>query len=223
MALIQSSDKLCDVITSSIDIIPVLNRFGIILGTGDLSIKDICKKHNLDTDFFLCIINTYVNEEYFPEKALKSFCATTIISYLEKTNNFYVNFQLPNIERHFMSLLSRSGENNNLGVMMKFFAEVKGDIISRINNDRQQWYPAIKMAEQGTRPDEEVNIDTSDAIIDKLNDLKNMFIIHLNGQYDSNLCYGVIVAITAMEREIKQNDRIRNRILLPLYNSILEN
>ncbi len=48
-----------------------------------------------------------------------------------------------------------------------------------------------------------------------------MFIMHLSGQYDLNLCYGVIVAIITLEKDIRQNNRIRNRILLPISRSLL--
>ncbi len=220
MALIQAHTKLSDIIIASPDIIPVINRFGITLGTGDKNIEMVCSEHNLDTDFFLCIINTFVNEEYFPEKILKSFCATTITSYLEKTNAYYVNFQLPNIERHFGSLIMRSGNNNNLELMKRFFDELKNDIINRINLDSQCWFPAIKALENGEKRDADIKIEYSSAILDKLNDLKNMFIIHLNGCYDLNLCYGVISAIILLEKDIRQNDRIRNRILTPLFSSL---
>lgn len=212
MALIQAQNQLSDIIISHPDIIPVINRFGITLGTGDNTIETICTKHNLDTDFFLCIINTFINDEYFPEKMLKSFCASTIISYLEKTYNYYLNFQLPNIERHFASLIMRSGDNNNLGLMKRFFDELKGDIINRINHDTQQWFPEIKSSN--------IKIDNSTSILDKLNDLKSMFILHLSGSYDLNLCYGVISAIILLEKDIRQNDRIRNRILIPLSQSM---
>ena len=47
-----------------------------------------------------------------------------------------------------------------------------------------------------------------------------MFILHLTGNYDLNLCYGVINAIILLEKDIRQNDRIRNRILLPLFQSL---
>ncbi len=212
MALIQAQNQLSDIIISHPDIIPVINRFGITLGTGDNTIDSICANHNLDTDFFLCIINTFINEEYFPEKMLKSFCASTIVSYLEKTYNYYLHFQLPNIERHFASLIMRSGDNNNLGLMKRFFDELKGDIINRINQDTQQWFPKIKSSN--------IKIDNSTSILDKLNDLKSMFIIHLSGSYDLNLCYGVISAIILLEKDIRQNDRIRNRILIPLSQSL---
>lgn len=219
MALIQAQTKLSDIIISNPDIIPVINRFGITLGTGDYTIETICIKHNLDTEFFLCIINTFINEEYFPEKTLKTFHASTIVSYLEKTNNYYLNFQLPNIDRHFASLIMRSGENNNLELMKRFFDELKCDIISRITHDTQQWFPKISALGNGAKT-LAITIDDSSSILDKLNDLKNMFILHLTGNYDLNLCYGVINAIILLEKDIRQNDRIRNRILLPLFQSL---
>lgn len=218
MALIQAHTKLSKVISNAPDIIPVINRFGITLGTGDNTIQTICTTHKLDTDFFLCIINTYINDEYFPEKILKSFCATTIVSYLEKTYQYYLHFQLPNIERHFASLITRSGNNNNLNLMKRFFDELKEDIALRIDNDITNWFDSIK---EGNIVEKKVAIDEASTILDKLNDLKNMFIIHLNGSYDLNLCYGVISAIISLEKDIRQNDRIRNRILLPIYNTIL--
>ena len=52
MALIQAQNQLSDIIISHPDIIPVINRFGITLGTGDNTIDSICANHNLDTDFF---------------------------------------------------------------------------------------------------------------------------------------------------------------------------
>ena len=41
--------------------------------------------------------------------------------------------------------------------------------------------------------------------IEKLNDLKSFFVLHLTGKYDLNLCYGVIFAIFSLEKDIKQN------------------
>ena len=56
----------------------------------------------------------------------------------------------------------------------------------------------------------------ADSIEDKLSDLKNMFVIHLRGDYDRNLCQAVLFAIISFEKDIRQNNRIRNHILYPL-------
>ena len=221
MALVNIHNKLCDVLNVSPEIIPLINRLGISLGTGDKDIEKICHEHNIDADFLLAIINTYINEEYFPESVLKKFCASTIVSYMQKTYTFYEYFQLANIERHFNALISRSGENNNLGLMKRFFDELKQDILDRIAVDNKEWFPCIEAIENGENVTNPIYPNEETSIHDKINDLKNMFIIHLSGSYDQNLCYGVITAIITLEKDIRQNDRIRNRILLPLYKSMI--
>lgn len=221
MALIYANTPLCEIIAHEPSVIPVINRFGILLGTGDATIANICDRYSLDVEFFLTILNTFINEEYFPERILKSFCASTIIEYLQKTNDYHLRVQLPNIDRHFGLLIDRSPSDNNLAVIQQFYFELRQELSTRINNDTISWFPTILELEreQTTRPDIETTAsyrEDSDPIEDKLHDLKNMFIIHLSGNYDMNLCYGVIVAIMALEKDIKQNNRIRNRILSPI-------
>ena len=131
MALINAETKLCDVILHEPSVIPVINRFGIILGVGDKSIRTVCEEKNLDCEFFVTILNTFINEDYFPENRLKSFCATQIVNYLTQTNAYYEQFQIPNIERHFNFLINQSdSENNNLELMKQFFDELKKDYFS---------------------------------------------------------------------------------------------
>ena len=121
MALINAETKLCDVILHEPSVIPVINRFGIILGVGDKSIRTVCEEKNLDCEFFVTILNTFINEDYFPENRLKSFCATQIVNYLTQTNAYYEQFQIPNIERHFNFLINQSdSENNNLELMKQY-------------------------------------------------------------------------------------------------------
>ena len=74
--------KLCDIILHEPTLIPVLNRFGITLGIGDKSIRSVCEENSLDTDFFLTILNTFINEELFPENRLKTFCCWPKLRYI---------------------------------------------------------------------------------------------------------------------------------------------
>ena len=228
MALINADCKLCDVILNEPSIMPVNNRFGIILGVGDKSIRTVCEEKNLDCEFFVTILNTFINEDYFPENRLKSFCATQIVDYLTLTNSYYQQFQIPNIERHFNSLISQSdSDNNNLELMKQFFEELKKELLSRIEHDRTSWFPAIRAAAeqlQGEYYGEHIHYDHDepDSLEEKLDDLKSLFVIHLRGEYDLNLCHGVIFALYSLEKDIKQHNRIRNRILRPIADAMLK-
>ena len=66
MPLVYPNMQLSEVVEEHPSLIPVINRFGIRLGLGDKSVKTLCEEHSLDTDFLLTVINTFLNEEYFP-------------------------------------------------------------------------------------------------------------------------------------------------------------
>lgn len=229
MALIYADLKLCDIILNEPTLIPVINRFGIALGIGDKSVRTICEEKGLDCHFFLTMLNTFINEEYFPENRLKTFCIAQIVDFLNKANLYYERFQLPNIERHFNSLIEKSDvDNNNLELVRKFFIEFKKELLIRIENDKLHYFPSIKeiyirLNEQ--KPEEhEMDLvhqeEEQDPIEAKLNDLKSLFVKHLTGEYDVNLCYAVIFALYSLEKDIHQHNRIRHRILEPMVNAV---
>ena len=222
MALITPDTKLCEVIVDEPSVVPVINRFDIVLGVGDRTIKSICKEKGIDTSFFITILNAFIHESFFLENVTGAFNAGDVVDYLRKTNNSYLRNQLPNIERHFAALISRSDSNNNLPLLFNFYREVKTEIERRIDSDNQ-WFDAIISAEQSNS---EVSVAgnavqaESDSIEDKLSDLINMFVIHLRGDYDRNLCHAVLFAVISLEKDIRQNNRIRNRVLRPLVDAL---
>lgn len=222
MALVTPDTKFCEVIVDEPSVVPVINRFDIVLGVGDRTIKSICKEKGIDTSFFITILNAFINESFFLENVTGAFNAGDVVDYLRKTNNSYLRNQLPNIERHFAALISRSDSNNNLPLLFNFYREVKTEIERRIDSDNQ-WFDAIISAEQSNS---EVSVTgnaaqaESDSIEDKLSDLINMFVIHLRGDYDRNLCHAVLFAVISLEKDICQNNRIRNRVLRPLVDAL---
>ena len=222
MALVTPDTKLCEVIVDEPSVVPVINRFDIVLGVGDRTIKSICKEKGIDTSFFITILNAFLHESFFLANVTGAFNAGDVVHYLRKTNNSYLRNQLPNIERHFAALISRSDSNNNLPLLFNFYREVKTEIERRIDSDNQ-WFDAIISAEQSNS---EVSVAgnavqaESDSIEDKLSDLINMFVIHLRGDYDRNLCHAVLFAVISLEKDIRQNNRIRNRVLRPLVDAL---
>ena len=62
MDIFKTTDPLAEVINKNVDLIPVINRFGIKLGFQNKTIEEVCNTYKVNTDFFLTIINTYHNE-----------------------------------------------------------------------------------------------------------------------------------------------------------------
>lgn len=228
MPLVYPTMQLSEVVEEHPSLIPVINRFGIRLGLGDKSVKTICDEYALDSDFLLTVINTFLNEEYFPEKKLQTFHTTQIIDYLTKTNHSYQQYQIPNIERHLGSFISMSAPGNQtLGLIGKFFSSFREELTARIEKDEKVWFPyCLSLSKKlndyheanGTKKSLHLNseVRTEDVIEALLADLKSIMVKHLSGEYNENLCYAVIFAISSLEKDIKQHNRIRYRILMPM-------
>lgn len=225
MSLVYANMQLSEVVEEHPSLIPVIHRFGIRLGLGDELVGIVCEKNDLDPDFFLTMINTFLNEDYFPEKKLQGFHLSQIIDYLTKTNHYYQRHQLPNIERHLRSFISMSDpDNNSLTLIGKIFDSFKEKLISRIKHDEKEWFPyCLSLSNDSTkayilsRDDAE---EAEDPIESLLTDLKHIMVKHLTGEYDENLCHAVIFSVSTLSKDIKQHNRIRFRILQPVVAGI---
>ncbi len=195
MSFINEDNILSEVVEKHYELIPVINRFGIRLGLSDVSIKDICQTHEINPDFFLVIINTFLNEDYFPEKKLQTFSVHQIANYLKQTDMYYLHVMLPNIERHLNAFVTLSSpKNEQLGLIHKFFQKFKSELINRI--------------ETGGLDDNHTG--------EMLYDMKQIMIKHLRGNFNDNLCYAVVFSISGLEKDIQMHNHIRNKILKPV-------
>ena len=221
--------RLSEVVEENTSLIPVIHRFGIHLGLGDKTVEEICTQYNLNTDFFLTMINTFLNADYFPEKKLQGFHTSQIIDYLTKTNHYYQRHQLPNIERHLRSFLAMSDpDNHSLTLIEKIFNSFKDLLLHRIKNDEKEWFPyclsiSKPLKNEAFALDKNHPEETEDSIEALLTDFRRIMIKHLSGEYDENLCHAVIFAISLLAKDIKQHNRIRFRILQPIVEGMQQN
>ncbi|MDR1402629.1 MAG: helix-turn-helix transcriptional regulator [Tannerellaceae bacterium] len=219
--------QMSEVVEEHASLIPVINRFGIRLGLGDSSVNEICHNHQLDADFFLTVINTFLHEEYFPEKKLQSFHTSLIIDYLQKTNHYYRQNQLPNIERHLTYFIKVSAPGNqSLSFIGAFFAECKKAFDARMDYDEKTWFPYCLALNESRRQRTDAPIPQASSLQcednreELLADLKKIIVKHLSGSYDENLCYAVVIAVNNLQKDMKQQNRIRYRILVPMVTAM---
>jgi len=220
MPVYSQDTMMQEVVMHDLTVLPLLNRFGILLGVSDLTIGEICERKGIDADFFLSVVNTYIKDDYTPHIDRNRWNLKDTVDFLSRTNKYYSDTLLPTIERHFSMLHERSRHlENNISYLWKFFQELKNELLARIRIDETIWFPAL--LDNGEklcgafRLIEKLPSDER-AIEDKVNDLVSFFVIHLKGDYDPNLCMGVITSVFALDKEIKKNNRIRQKILRPL-------
>lgn len=221
MPIYNKESKLNEPLKQDPSLIQVIGRFGISIGVGDATIREICYRHDLDAEFFLAVINTYLNSNYYPELISGPRHLETLLDYLRQTDSYYREVQLPNIDRHFQMLMAKSicpetTDQSNLPLLLSFYQELRREMVETIISDIENWFPALRNGDKGACLMINEYLERSHNLEEKISDLISFFIIHLKGYYDSNLCVAVVSAISILAKDMRQNNRIRERILKPL-------
>lgn len=202
MLFLDSSSILSEVIEENHQLIPVINRFGIKLGLGDKTIGNICQAADINPDFFLTILNTYLNENYFPERQLQKFDIELVINYLKQTEGYLVHGQLHNLEKHLNAFIAMSDPNNKqLELIRRLFLKFKDELIKHLG-------------QQG--------ITGENTSVTLLSDLKSIIIKHISGSYNENMCYAVIFSLDSLLNDLQRHDRIKEKILYPMIDDLIE-
>lgn len=228
--LITKNIKMADVIHLDYFTLSVLNRFGIELGFGDKTVSEVCKQYQVDLDFFLEIVNTFIDKDYFPKKHLQTFSVNLITDYLQKTHHYYHSIKVPEIESLIEEMVNSCyTQKENLVLLKKFFNNYKQELLNHTHREEIVVFPYTIAIEKAYSSDvldrsvislmETYSIDVfqneHDDIEEKLFDLKNIIIKYLPQPKDSKLCNRLLHELFNLEQDINDHSRIEEKVLVP--------
>lgn len=231
MAFIKAHTILSDLVQEQIEILPMLHRFGIRLGLGDATISEICEDRNIDTVFFLHILNSYLNPDYLGRLKVSTAHLSLFADYLEETNRSYLSSQLPNIEVHISSFVRRSDSNNPLFMTLPHvLTQLRETLEERIRVDEEEFLPRFRAMAQRLagnissitleQPLEEwttLPIDRTEALV---GDMMQVLIRHLKGDFNDNLLHAVLYSLSMLRNDLASNNRLRARLLDPMMEAM---
>ena len=230
-SIIHDQMKIADVIHLDYNLLPVINRFGIQLGFGEKLVAEICHEKNINTLFFLEVVNTFHDPGYFPKASLLKFPVSLLLDYLQKTHEFYLDVKVPELEKHIHQLISQTpGGGKNMQMIEKFFIDYKKELTDHIQHEEKKVYPYIKKLENALESSidhEEDRLelqqysisdfeDEHDNVEEKLYDLENIIIKYLPAPADSNLCNAILYQLFELEKDLTDHARLEDNILIPM-------
>ena len=109
----EPDDKMILLIKDNYNILQTLSAFGISLGFGDKSVRDVCETQNVDTYTFLAVVNFAINgyRDYDDADRLS---IPTLIKYLKASHEYFLDFQL----QHWMSKTTLLGSSSSYTTSM---------------------------------------------------------------------------------------------------------
>ena len=88
-----------DLICDNYSLLMVMSRFGLSLGFGDRSVKDVCQAQGVDYKTFLAVANFISHEPYTYSGEEDDFSLTALMDYLKQAHTYFLDFNLPAIRR----------------------------------------------------------------------------------------------------------------------------
>lgn len=100
----EADDKMISIIRDNYNILQSLGSFGINLGFGDKTVREVCDEQKVDTYTFLSVVNLTINgyKEYDNADRLS---LPTLLHYLKASHAYYIDFQLPLIRKELVEAL----------------------------------------------------------------------------------------------------------------------
>ena len=217
----NKTDKMAFLLQTNYHLVPVFHRFGFQLGFGNKTVEQLCNENEINTDFFLAIVNTFHNRNFFPEKKLLSFSPLLIIDYLKKTHQYYRTYSLPKIETILHSLLTGvQKEDRDMQMIEKFYQDYKKKLLKHIDDEEQKVFPYIEKLVNSPKNVSELavnlNFEKEHENVDlEIDDLKNLVIKYISPGYDKLVCNELLSEIFRFEKDILDHARMEDLILIP--------
>lgn len=213
----SESDKMYDLITADYSMLLVMHRFGIAMGIGEKSIKEVCKQNNVDCKTFLTVVNFLLDDTLLLPDAGRDISVAPLMKYLQRSHDYFLNFRLPHIRRKLKEALKDDCPPDVAFVILRFFDEYAGEVNKHMAYEEKTVFPYVQHLLEG-RKEAKYNIGIfrkrHDQIDSKLSELKNILIKYYPGT-SNNLLTSVLFNILACENDLASHCKMEDYLFTP--------
>ena len=203
-------------IRDNYDLLQMLGSFGINLGFGDKTVKEICEDNDVDTYTFLAVVNFTING-FGDFDADEQISVPTLLHYLEACHAYFLDFQLPYIRRELQESLD---ERESLAkLILRFYDEYAHEIRRHMKYEQKTLFPYVQSLIDG-HPANDYNVETFSknhgATDKKLRELKLLIIKYLpqDGLHNNQLT-ATLHDIYENEVWLRQHAMVEDNIFVP--------
>ena len=229
LKMYEADDKMINLISDNYNILESLRHFGISMGFGDQTVREVCENQHVDTYTFLAVVNFSING-YRDMEQSDRISIPTLLHYLKSSHAYYLDYQLPDIRNALKEALD---ENDGVArLILKMYDAYAHEIRVHMKYEEHNLFPYVDKLLNNITPGD-YNIETFSKhhgqTTQRLRELKNVIIKYLpsNNQSNNQLTrvlfdlykneewlgqhvevedYIFSPAIQRLERQIKQSD-----------------
>ena len=214
----KPTDHMCDVISDEPSLLQMMSRFGIPLGFGEQTVRQVCESHNVDTTTFLAVANFMKNGSKGAADQLAALSVRCLTDYLKQAHTYFLDFQLPAIRRKLLEAIDCSPENEVSYLILKFYDDYMGEVRKHMQYENRKVFSYVEELLQGRRSGDfsikqfgraHGNMEL------KLQELKNIIIKYYTPTDKAELLNNVLFNIFTCENDLRVHCQVEDDIFVP--------
>ena len=212
------ADKMSDLICDNYSLLMVMSRFGLSLGFGDKTVKDVCETQHVDCQTFLAVANFISEEQLSYNESEDAFSIPALMDYLKRAHTYFLDFNLPAIRRKLIEAIDCSGSDDVAFLILKFFDEYAKEVRRHMEYENEAVFTYVDGLLGGKLSDR-YSIATfaskHNQIDAKLKELKNIIIKYYPEKENNNLLNAVLFDIFNCEQDLASHCQVEDYMFVP--------
>jgi regulator of cell morphogenesis and NO signaling len=210
--------KMADMIASNYDLILMLPRFGIPLGFGEKSVKEVCRERGVDENFFLTVCNIYSFDDYRPDdEEVAAIDHRLVVEHLQASHRYYIEERLPHMQHHLDHVAESAGDQSS-AVLKKYFADYCREVRDHVRREERNLISMLDNLSDGEPLSKAVTdhyVKSHDNIKDKLSDLTQIIYKYIPGERLNEEMMELVFDIMQLSRDLEKHAMIEELLLMP--------
>ena len=216
--IFTSRMKMADMIATNYDLILMLPRFGIHLGFGEKSVKEVCRDYGVDDNFFLTVCNIYSFDDYRPDdEEVARIDHRLVVEHLQASHRYYIEDRLPHMQHHLDHVAESAGDQSS-AVLKKYFADYCREVKEHVRREERNLVSLVENLKEGEPISKALSdhyLKSHDNIKDKLSDLTQIIYKYIPGERLNEEMMELVFDIMQLSRDLEKHAMIEELLLMP--------
>lgn len=212
----KPADKMIDLISDNYNLLQVMSRFGLSLGFGEKSVREVCEMNGVDCSTFLAVVN-FVVEGYSRMDDGESVSVPALVDYLRQAHSYFLDFCLPDIRRKLICAIDCSDDDVSF-LILKFFDEYMREVRKHMEYEDKTVFTYVDSLLEGKHP-KNYQISTfskhHDSISERLTELKNILIKYCPDKANKSMLNAALFDIYACEEGLDSHCKVEDYLFVP--------
>lgn len=210
-------DRMVSLIADRYQLIQVMSRFGIKVGFGDKTVREVCQECRVDCDTFLTVINYVAHSAPLDEEAVSKISLRSILQYLRQSHIYFLEYSLPEIRRKLLDGIHFRTTDISI-LILKFFDEYTYEVRTHMEYEERYVFDYVLRLLDG-HSDADFKISTysdhHEEVASKLKELKSLILRYCPEGADANLLNSALYDIYRCEDELKNHCMVEDHLFVP--------